>query len=153
MKEVHLISVGKIKDKNIDILEADYLKRLKNPLLKLHEVKSHAENLTLEGDEVLKRIDDICKGGSAYVILLAENGKIYDSPQFSKWYYDLIENRSETIVLVIGGASGHGPKVIERANAKLSLSPLTFPHKMARLILIEQLYRAQTIYQGHPYHK
>lgn len=151
MRDLHLITVGKLKDKHIEKLEDDYLKRLKLPKLKIHEVKSHSENLQLEANEVLKKIDDIAK--NAFVVLMAENGNLYDSPKFSNWLYNHIETKQEPIILVIGGASGHGEEVLKRANGKLSLSPLTYPHKLARLLLVEQLYRAQTIFQNHPYHK
>lgn len=153
MKDIYLITVGKLKDKNIEALEKNYLKRLKIPSLHIHEVKSHSENLKAEADEVLKKINDLCKESRPYIILMAENGKLYDSPKFSQWFYNILETRQEKIFLVIGGAAGHGEKVLEASKAKLSLSPLTYPHKLARLLLVEQLYRAQTIYQGHPYHK
>jgi len=150
VKEVHLIVVGKLKDKNIESLENDYLKRIKSPKFIIHEVKSHKENLDLEAGEVEKKLNDL---GPCYPILLAENGQLFDSPKMSKWLFNLIENRSEKIVFIIGGASGHGVKIIERAKEKLSLSPLTYPHKLARLLFVEQIYRAITIQSGHPYHK
>ena len=150
MKEIHLIVIGKYKDKNLETLEDQYLKRITNPKLKIHELKSQRENLELEAAEVVKKLNDL---GSCYPILMAENGKLMDSPKFSSWLYGLIENRSEKLVLIIGGASGHGSKVLELAKEKLSLSPMTYPHKLARLLLVEQLYRAQTIHAGHPYHK
>jgi 23S rRNA (pseudouridine1915-N3)-methyltransferase len=153
MKEVHLITVGKLKDKSIESLENDYFKRLKAPKLKIHEVKSYSEDLKKESEDVMKKVADICKDATPYLILMAENGELYDSKKFSKWFYNLVENKQEKIILIIGGAAGHGEQVLKAANAKLSLSSLTYPHKLARLLLVEQLYRAQTIHQGHPYHK
>ncbi len=153
MKEVHLITVGKLKDKSIESLENDYIKRLKSPKLKIHEVKSHSENLKKEAEEVLKKVADISKEATPNLILMAENGDLHDSAKFSKWFYNLVENKQEKLIMIIGGAAGHGDEVLKMANAKLSLSPLTYPHKLARLLLVEQLYRAQTIHQGHPYHK
>jgi len=153
MKEIHLITVGKLKDKSIESLENDYIKRLKSPKLKIHEVKSQSEDLKKEADEVMKKVSDICKDSSPYIILMAENGQLHDSPKFSRWFYNLVENKQEKIILVIGGAAGHGEQVLAASHEKLSLSPLTYPHKLARLMLVEQLYRAQTIHQGHPYHK
>jgi 23S rRNA (pseudouridine1915-N3)-methyltransferase len=150
MKEIHLIVVGKLKDKNLEALEEQYLKRIKSPKLHIHEVKSQKENLDLEANEVEKKLNDI---GKVYPILLAENGKLVDSEKFSKWLFDLIETRHEKIVFIIGGASGHGKKIIDRSLASLSLSPMTFPHKLARVLFVEQVYRAITINSGHPYHK
>lgn len=152
MKSIHLITVGKLKDKAYEVLEADYVKRFKDLAFKIHEVKSHEENLDRESEEVLKKIDQIEKSGKARIILLTERGEKRNSIQFSKWLYKLLENHAQ-IILVIGGASGHGQKVYEASHEEISLSPLTFPHKMARLILIEQVYRAETIRLGHPYNK
>ncbi|OUR96148.1 hypothetical protein A9Q84_07240 [Halobacteriovorax marinus] len=150
MKDIHLIVVGKLKDKNLEALEEQYLKRIKAPKLHIHEVKSHKENLDLEANEVEKKLNDI---GKVFPILLAENGKLVDSEKFSNWLFNLIETRHEKIVFIIGGASGHGQKIIERAQARLSLSPMTYPHKLARVLFVEQVYRAITINSGHPYHK
>ncbi len=152
MKSLHLITVGKLKDKAYESLEAEYLKRLKDISFKIHEVKSHEENLDRESEEVLKKINQIEKNGKSKVILLTERGDKRDSISFSKWLFKLLENNSQTI-LVIGGASGHGQKIYDFCHGEISLSPLTFPHKMARLILIEQIYRAETIHVGHPYNK
>lgn len=150
MKDIHLIVVGKLKDKNLEALEDQYLKRIKSPKLHIHEVKSQKENLDLEANEVEKKLNDI---GKVYPILLAENGKLVDSEKFSNWLFDLIETRHEKIVFIIGGASGHGKKIIDKSLASLSLSPMTYPHKLARVLFVEQVYRAITINSGHPYHK
>ncbi|PIK13902.1 23S rRNA (pseudouridine(1915)-N(3))-methyltransferase RlmH [Halobacteriovorax sp. JY17] len=150
MKDIHLIVVGKLKDKNLEALEDNYLKRIKSPKLHIHEVKSHKENLDLEANEVEKKLNDI---GATFPILLAENGQLFDSPKMSKWLFNLLEVKSEKIVFIIGGASGHGEKIIQRSKQKLSLSPLTYPHKLARILFVEQIYRALTINSGHPYHK
>lgn len=152
MKSLHLITVGKLKDKSYLSLESEYLKRLKDIQFNIHEVKSHEENLDREADEVLKKINQIEKSGKAKIILLTEKGEKRNSVQFSNWLYKLFEI-STSVILIIGGASGHGEKVYQASHQEMSLSPLTFPHKMARLILIEQIYRAETIYIGHPYNK
>jgi len=151
MKDLHLITVGKLSDRNIEELEREYTKRLISPKLYTHEVKSHAENLALEAKEVLAKIDDISKNENPYIVLMAENGKQFSSIGFSQWLTQ--KSESHCVVFVIGGAAGHGSAVIEKAHFKLSLSELTYPHKLARLLLVEQIYRAQTIKNGHPYHK
>ncbi|MFT6069572.1 MAG: 23S rRNA (pseudouridine1915-N3)-methyltransferase [Bacteriovoracaceae bacterium] len=149
MKSIHLIVVGKLKDKNLESLESDYLKRVKNPSLQIHEVKSCEERLEEEALEVIKKIDSIGKG---HIVLLAEKGRQFDSPSFSSWLYSNLENHSN-VFFVIGGASGHGQPIQERANECISLGQLTYPHKIARLLFVEQIYRAMTINDGHPYHK
>lgn len=152
MKSIHLISVGKNKEKNYLSLEEDYLKRIKTFQLTLHEVKAHEENLELEAQEVLKKLNSINKGKAIPFFLLAEKGKHFDSNQFSDYLAKNLEQHS-AFALIIGGASGHGEELYAQASGLLSLSKLTLPHKMARLVLIEQLYRAETISLGHPYNK
>ena len=114
-------------------------------------MKASAENKNAEGEEVQKKIKDI-GGSTVHVILLAENGKHYDSVKFSGWITTLIEQKPEKIIFVIAGAEGHSPEILKIAHEKISLSLLTFPHKLARIVFVEQFYRAQTIKNGHPYH-
>ena len=151
MKDLHLIVVGKLNDKNIEELERDYFKRLTNPKLTIHEVRSHAEDLQKEAREVLSKIDDLSKNENPYIVLMMEKGKQFTSVDFSKWLANVYERQS--VIFIIGGASGHGEAVIKKAHFKLSLSELTYPHKLARLLLVEQIYRAQTIVANHPYTK
>lgn len=153
MKSLHLITVGKYRDKNFESLEADFLKRIVRPKLLIHECKTFQENLFLEGEEVLKKIVQLEKDeGSCKVVLLSEHAKTMSTSEFSQMIQADLE-RSTSLIFVIGGASGHGPQVIEKASMKLSLSPMTFPHKMARMLFVEQIYRAQTVRENHPYHK
>ncbi len=151
MKDIHLIVLGKLKDSHLEALEAEYLKRITAPGLKIIEVKAQAEQKDIEAEEALKRIREIEK--NPYIILLEEKGKIFESPQFSEWVSGLIEREGSKLFFVIGGAEGHGEAIRKVAKEKLSLSPLTFPHKLARLLFVEQFYRAQTIRNKHPYHK
>lgn len=151
MKDIHLIVVGKLADKNISELENDYLKRIISPKFTIHEVKSYSENLELEAREVKSKISDICKNENPFIVLLMEKGKQFTSPDFSKWLFE--KNQTQKIVFIIGGAAGHGDEILKMGNFKLSLSEMTFPHKIARLLFVEQIYRAVTIKDGHPYHK
>ncbi len=150
-KTVHLITVGKLKDKNLEAIENSYLKRIKNPDLQIHEVKAKAENKDQEASVVLKKIKDISKDQTPFIICLSEFGKEYESPDFSKWIFNIIEEQ-KIVIFVIAGAEGHGAELLSAAQAKLSLSKLTFPHKIARIIFVEQFYRALTIKNNHPYH-
>lgn len=151
MKEVYLVALGKLKDAHLEALENEYLKRIHSPHLKIIEVKASAEQKEVEAEEVLKKIREIEK--NPYLVLLEEKGKIFESPQFSEWISGLIEREGSKLFFVIGGAEGHGEVIRKIAKEKLSLSPLTFPHKLARLLFVEQFYRAQTIKKKHPYHK
>ncbi|MCJ8329278.1 MAG: 23S rRNA (pseudouridine(1915)-N(3))-methyltransferase RlmH [Lentisphaeria bacterium] len=152
MRDLHIIAVGKNTDNNSLSMEAEYLKRIKLKL-SIHETKAHDENRELEAKDVLKKIIALEKKIAAKVILLTEKGTVYDSQNFSNFLFKEIENNQSPLILVIGGASGHGQLLYDRADAELSLSKLTFPHRMARVILVEQIYRAECIKHKHPYHK
>jgi 23S rRNA (pseudouridine1915-N3)-methyltransferase len=81
-----------------------------------------------------------------------ENGQQYTSVDFAQWLEKKQMSISGNILFVIGGAYGFSDAVYERANAKISLSKMTFSHQMVRMIFLEQLYRAYTILKGEPYH-
>ena len=151
MKDLHLIVVGKLSDKHIEELEKDYFKRITQPKLIIHELKAYSEDLLKESKDVCAKIDELTKNDSAFIVLLAEYGTTFNSIDFSKWLN--LKCESQNIIFVIGGAAGHGESVIKRAQFKLSLSEMTLPHKLARLLFVEQVYRAQTIRQNHPYNK
>jgi len=151
MKDLHLIVVGKLYDTNIETLERDYFKRLTSPKLSIHEVKAHSELLEKEAKEVTLKLHELSTNENPFIVLLTENGKQFTSVNFSKWMNNI--NETQRIVFIIGGASGHGQEIIDKANFRLSLSELTYPHKLARLLLVEQIYRAQTIKANHPYNK
>ena len=152
MKKVFLIVVGKNKTDSIVKEEQEYLKRLKSFKLETIELKllSSKEKNDLQ---VLEKIKSISEKNQPTIILLEETGKQYTSPGLSDYFFNIIENSAGPVIFVIGGADGHGDEIKKSTNHHLSLSKLTLPHRFARLILIEQLYRVETIKQGHPYHK
>ena len=136
-----VIAIGKIKRKWIQEGIEMYLKRL--PGLKVIEIK---DNHQAKEEHMIKEIinkNDI-------LVTLNENGQSFTSKQLAT---KLLNSQNQNIIFVIGGASGLSPSLNISASWQLSLSPLTFPHEIARLLLIEQLYRAKTITQGGPYHK
>jgi len=85
------------------------------------------------------------------VVLLDERGILLDSPALSRRFEELMSS-SRRIICIIGGAYGVNDALMARADITWSLSPLVFPHQLVRVILTEQLYRAQSIASGHPYH-
>lgn len=146
--QVELIVLGKLKDKNLQMIEDDYLKRLKNPQLKISELKAQAEDRVSEGQAILKKVADYSQ---LHLVLLTEDGQEFDSKNFSRFVFNLIY-QGKKVVFAIGGAEGHGEEIRSKCQDKISLSKLTFPHKLARIIFVEQFYRAVTIKEGHPYH-
>ena len=136
-----IIAIGKIKKQWVQEGIEMYLKRL--PGLKVIEIK----NSTQAKEEYA--IKDLIKKNEI-LVTLNENGQSFTSKEFSK---KLIECQNQNISFAIGGATGFKPSLNSSASWQLSLSPLTFPHEIARLLLIEQIYRANTIAQDGPYHK
>ena len=143
--------VGKTRDADWKALQDEYLRRLSHFVkLDIAEVKDGqgADQAELEGNDLLAKLNHI-----PFAVLLDVKGRPISSHELAaeleKW-----QNRGlREVAFVIGGAKGVSPKVAERADFKLSLSFLTFTHEMARVILIEQLYRAFTIIKGFPYQK
>ena len=147
----HFIWVGKTKNKSWLALQEEYLKRISHfTKFSISEIKdkSKHESVEAEGERILAKI----KKGS-FVCLLDIKGRPLDSIQLAKELEKWQLRGLKEITFVIGGADGVSSAVVERANFRLSLSILTFTHEMARVILIEQLYRAYTIIKGYPYQK
>ena len=136
-----IIAIGKIKKRWIQEGIEMYLKRL--PGLEVIEIKDN----TKTKEEYL--IKELVKKNET-LVTLNENAQLFTSIQFAK---KLLDSQNQNITFAIGGASGHTHFLNNCASWQLSLSPLTFPHEMARLLLIEQIYRAKSILQGGPYHK
>ena len=147
-RQIHLIVVGKLKDSHLEAIESDYLKRINNPELLIHELKASAENKEAEGEAILKKVKDL---GGGHMVAMTEWGKRYSSVAFAEWSQAQLE-KSNKLIFIIAGAEGFASEVLNLCQERLSLSELTFPHKLARILLVEQLYRAQTIRTGHPYH-
>ena len=143
--------VGKTRDASWKTLQAEYLRRLSHFVnCEIVEVKdgSGPTAIETEGNDLLSKLNQ-----NTFVVLLDVTGRHLSSPELAaeldKW-----QNRGfREVTFIIGGAQGASSRVAERADVKLSLSFLTFTHEMARVILIEQLYRAFTIIKGFPYQK
>jgi len=111
-RQIHLIVVGKLKDSHLESIESDYLKRINNPELVIHEVKASAENKEAEGEAILKKIRDLSQGGSTYLIAMTEWGKKSTSVAFAEWSKTLIE-RPAKIFFLIAGAEGFSDEVLK----------------------------------------
>ncbi len=102
-------------------------------------------------NEADKLLNSVPKG--AVIVALDEYGKQFSSIDFSKKIANFRDDGHGKIAFLLGGADGHGQAVLERADLKLSLSKMTYPHQIARILLFEQIYRALTIMSNHPYHR
>jgi 23S rRNA (pseudouridine1915-N3)-methyltransferase len=88
----------------------------------------------------------------AWVVALDVRGRAVDTAALAKWWAGRLRDGRD-VVFLIGGPDGLAPQCLERADERLALSPLTFPHGLARVLLAEQLYRAMSLLKGHPYHR
>ena len=144
---IKIICVGKIKEKYLEELIKDYLKRIsKYHKIEIIEVKDN-DNFSVETNNLLKVIkkDD-------YNIALCLDGNTFDSVSLAK-YIDGLFTHNSTITFIIGGSNGLSDDIIKMCNARVSFGPLTFPHGLFRGILLEQIYRAFKINNNERYHK
>lgn len=160
MVAIRIIAVGTVKEKYLKDGINEYLKRLsayaKVEIIETREERipenlSEAEkktSLQKEGDGILRNIRE-----KSYVTVLDIEGREMSSEQLAGQMEDLpVWGRSEW-TFVIGGSLGLAPEVKRRADCRLSFSPMTFPHQLMRLILLEQIYRGFKIIRKEPYHK
>lgn len=158
--KITILCVGKIKEKFYREAIAEYSKRLgrycKLEIVecadeKTEEQASEAEEALVkakEGERILRSVKD-----DGYVICLAIDGKMMDSPELSEKIEQLGIHGVSHIYFVIGGSLGVSDEVLKRADYKLSFSKMTFPHQLMRVILLEQIYRSYRIMNHEPYHK
>ncbi len=152
--KITLILIGKTTSTDVKSICADYQKRISHYCkmeelvietgLKSADTKKVKDK---EGELILKKIVT-----GDYVILLDDKGKEFTSTQFASYLEGLFNQSLKNICFVVGGAYGFSDELYKRANAKLSLSKMTFSHQIVRAIFAEQLYRAFTIINNEPYH-
>ena len=152
--KIKLVVVGKTKKNELITLINDYLKRInfyvKFNIVEVSSLKSKKINekelKKIEGENILKNIEK-----NEVLFLLDENGKSFNSVDFSKFIENKIQ-QNKNIAFAIGGAYGFSKEVYEKSSQTISISKMTFSHQIARLFFTEQLFRAFTIINNHPYH-
>lgn len=154
---IKIIALGKIKEKFLKEGVDEFLKRLTPyssvEILELSPIEIKDENLVEkvldeEGEKILGLIKP-----SSFVVTLEIGGKMFSSEEFSAKIEELINNGVSELIFVIGSSCGLSKKVSARADLKMSMSKMTFLHQFARLILVEQIYRAFKIMKNEKYHK
>jgi 23S rRNA (pseudouridine1915-N3)-methyltransferase len=136
--KIYVYYIGKARDEHSNGIAAEFLKRTSR-YLKCEMREIHPD-----------RFDLFIRHASATKVLLDPAGKKFDSAQFTAMV-EKAENEARDLIFVIGGADGLPTEWRPRADLLLSLSPMTFPHELARAMLAEQIYRAVTTLRGHPY--
>jgi 23S rRNA (pseudouridine1915-N3)-methyltransferase len=142
-----VFSVGRERADAAAPLVADYLGRVSKFLPIDDQVLKQDKD-----DKVAARILDKV-GGAGLLVALDETGKMFDSRAFAKLFSSWMDTGVSKVSFVIGGADGLPPEIKKKADLLLSLSPMTLPHRLARLFLVEQIYRALCILRGAPYQK
>ena len=156
-----VMAVGRMKEKAYRQMADEYWKRLsrfgKYEEIELNDLPEPAgggspameEQLRLrEGEAMLQRL----RPGD-YVVAMTIPGRRLSSEELAAHIQDLRNRGAGRVVFLLGGSLGLGANVLERANEELSMGPMTFPHQLARVMLLEQLYRAEKINAGERYHK
>ena len=154
--KINLLCIGKTDDKEIKNLINYYLTRLPRhwnfEITEIPDIKN-ARNLTpdLLKKEEAKLFLNIIEN-TDLVVLLDEKGKQFTSREFAQKLDSYQNNSIKKICFLVGGAYGFSEEMYQRANEKISISKMTFTHQMIRLFFVEQIYRADQILQGKPYH-
>ena len=148
---IRVVAVGKRHESWVAEGIERYEARLKKPfdvewLITAHSAFEADRARQEESERILSRLRD-----DYFVVLLDERGKNIDSPTLSRLYEDELSHGKQ-IVVIIGGAYGVDDRIHQRADMVWSLSKLVFPHQLVRLMLVEQIYRAQEIARGGAYH-
>ena len=143
-KMIKLVAVGKMRDRLFDAKCQEFLTRL-NAYGKCEVIVLPDSNVVNEGKAMLRELD---KERNARIIVLTEEGKEFTTAEFSQ----LIGKIDSKIIFVIGGPYGIAPEVKQKADMLWALSKMTFTHEMARLLFLEQIYRAMNLLNGGAYH-
>ena len=145
---IHLIVVGKNKR---DAYQKDIESYIKQLPVKINIIEipdePAKEGMKKEAQKILSKVP-----GNAFIIALTIDGKSYSSEAFSS-KLQVFHEQNKDVCFIIGGSYGLHESVISKASECLSFSKFTFPHQLIRLMLVEQIYRAFKIIEGHPYHK
>jgi len=143
--KIRIMAVGKLKRGPISELIEDFKKRCKWPL---QFIEIENSNKSSEGSQILSHITE-----DDYLIVLDERGISLSSQDFADYLDKLQVTGTSRITFVIGGAFGLDKDLMAKAHKKIAFGVQTWPHMFVRLMLMEQLYRAESILAGHPYHK
>ena len=153
---IELIVVGKTDSAAVESLVADYARRINRycrfSIIALPDVRntrsiSASQQRTAEGETLLRQFT-----AGDFVALFDERGEEFRSMEFAAWIQKRMNSGTRRLVMVIGGPYGFSEAVYARADARVSMSKMTFSHQIVRALVTEQIYRAFTILNNEPYH-
>ncbi len=155
---LRIVAVGKLREAHYKSAVEEYLTRIRHflPIEMIEVPVGTGEDANGKGSgAIAKEAAAIAKyvQPPAVNVTLNANGKSLSSEQFSEWLHERMVQSVQRVNFIIGGAWGLSPELVKTCDLNLSLSAMTLPHELARLVLTEQIYRALTLWKGHPYHK
>jgi len=142
---IRILAIGKVKDKRLASLADDFLKRMR-PMAPAEVVELKDSQPAKEGRDMVAKLGST--GGTQLVVAMDEHGEDLTSTDLAN-----LLGRQGNICFLVGGADGLGTAAKDRANRTMRLSSLTLTHEMARVLLLEQIYRGLSILRGKPYHR
>lgn len=146
-----VLAVGKLRAPHYRAAAEDYLQRIRRflPVEHIELPASQGNDATSRDAMVLER----AFSREGRIVALDPKGRQMTTDDLRAWIESAMNSAVPRVCFVVGGASGLDARVLDRADLRLSLSAMTFPHELARVVLLEQLYRALTMWKGLPYHK
>jgi len=142
--KIKIAWIGKTKEPAIQALTDEYLKRIARYV--------PVEGLALRDEAALLQLPGKQSGGKVTLVLMDSGGKQFSSEEFAKFLGDYQDRNPLPLIFAVGGADGFSAAARAAAQTTISLGKMTLAHELARVVLLEQVYRAFTILKGHPYH-
>ncbi|MGB4594070.1 MAG: 23S rRNA (pseudouridine(1915)-N(3))-methyltransferase RlmH [Coriobacteriia bacterium] len=153
--KIVIAAVGKLKERHYRDAAAEYLKRLR-PYAAIEILEAPDQDLS-QGDDRARRteaeaLERLVPAG-ARLIALDAGGRQFSSEGFSQHLAEIMHSGQGAVAFIVGGSAGIDPQLLARADERMSLGPMTLPHQLARVVLLEQVYRAFRIMRNEPYHR
>jgi len=151
--KIKIAWIGKTKEAAIEALTAEYLKRISRyAAVEGVALRDEAPLLEFRGRVASSRRGTMARGANSTLVLMDSQGKEFSSEQFARFLRDYQDRNPLPLVFAVGPADGFSEATKAMAQHTMSLGKITLPHGLARVVLLEQVYRALTILKGHPYH-
>ena len=160
MLAIDIVAIGRLKQEAEEKLQARYLDRIKKagPALGLKSITMEELTEGKDSDTAIRQADEASRllaraADNTHLVALDEKGRHFTSREFAALLQSKLDDGTPALTFALGGPDGHDATLLKSARTKLSLSKMTLPHGLARVTLLEQIYRAVTILTGHPYHR
>ena len=155
MHKINIIVVGQLKEKYLKDAENEYLKRISRfAQVDIKEVDEFMSNSKISVEQIKEaECGELEKKLSGFVVAMDKTGEMVSSEELSKLVSKTYTDGAKVLTFVIGGSNGLTKKLLDRANKIVSFGKITYPHQLMRILLLEQIYRAETIINNITYHK